>query len=229
MLCGHYEGIDERAIESEVDLEISIGDYVLTNGALAACVVIDAVSRFVEGVIGDSQGKEEDSFESLLLDWPHYTKPLEFEGKKVPEVLLTGHHENIKKWRKEQAVERTFKRRKDLYLSFIEKLPVQEMDRLELALGGVSLKVDDIANTFAFYKKVFGKSVWVDGEKICLAVSNEVVSFTKRETLFFLDVGQEDFIRLKINAKRASKVKDEGEARFSFVDPNGYTWVVTNK
>ena len=115
LLCGHYEGIDERAIESEVDLEISIGDFVLTNGCLAACVLIDTVARFIPGVIGDERAADEDSFENGLLDFAHYTRPEVFEGKKVPEVLLSGNHADIAAWRKMKALERTKEFRPDLY------------------------------------------------------------------------------------------------------------------
>jgi tRNA (guanine37-N1)-methyltransferase len=114
LLCGHYEGVDERILESEVDEEISIGDYVLTNGCLAAIVLVDAMARFVEGVIGDKQAAELDSFEQGILDYPHYTKPAFFEGMAVPEVLLSGNHQKIAKWRKEKAMERTRTRRPDL-------------------------------------------------------------------------------------------------------------------
>lgn len=114
LLCGHYEGIDERILESEVDEELSIGDYVLTNGCLAACVVVDAVSRFIPGVIGDSRGADEDSFEQGLLDWPHYTRPELFENKKVPSVLLSGNHREIEQWRREKALEKTKLKRPDL-------------------------------------------------------------------------------------------------------------------
>ncbi len=124
LLCGHYEGIDERAIDSVVDLEISIGDFVLTNGCLAACVLIDAVARFIPGVIGDERAADEDSFEGGLLDFPHYTRPevlsLEFEERKVPEVLLSGNHAEINAWRKKKALEKTKKCRADLYEAYIK-------------------------------------------------------------------------------------------------------------
>lgn len=100
-LCGHYEGVDERAIVSDVDLCFSIGDYVLTSGCPAALVMLDAISRFIPGVVGNQESVDQDSFEEdHLLDWPHYTRPVEFEGVKVPEVLLSGHHEKIVQWRK---------------------------------------------------------------------------------------------------------------------------------
>jgi len=115
IICGHYEGIDERVIQKEVDKEISIGDFVLTNGCLAACVFIDAMSRFIEGVVGDQKGVHEDSFESGLLDWPHYTRPENFEGMKVPQVLLSGNHKEIELWRKREARKKTEVMRPDLY------------------------------------------------------------------------------------------------------------------
>ncbi len=114
LLCGHYEGIDERALLSDVDEEISIGDYVLTNGCLPALVLIDALSRFIPGVLGHEDSVYQDSFESGLLDCPHYTRPQEFEGMEVPEVLLSGHHEKIEEWRKKMAYEQTLKKRPDL-------------------------------------------------------------------------------------------------------------------
>lgn len=115
LLCGHYEGVDERVLELEVDEEVSIGDYVLTNGALAAIVLIDALVRFIPGVLGHPEAADEDSFERGLLDCPHYTRPELFEGKRVPEVLLNGNHQQISEWRKEQALEKTRRTRPDLY------------------------------------------------------------------------------------------------------------------
>lgn len=114
LLCGHYEGVDQRAIDREVDEEISIGDYVLTNGCLAALVVVDASSRFIPGVLGDEESAQQDSFEESLLDCPHYTRPEVFEGVEVPEVLLSGHHQKIAEWRRETALEKTRRVRPDL-------------------------------------------------------------------------------------------------------------------
>ena len=113
LLCGHYEGIDQRVLDEIVDEEISIGDYVLTGGELPAMVLVDSVSRYVEGVLKEESIKEE-SFSNNLLEYPQYTRPEEFRGKKVPEVLISGHHENIKKWREEKALEVTKKKRPDL-------------------------------------------------------------------------------------------------------------------
>jgi tRNA (guanine37-N1)-methyltransferase len=114
VICGHYEGIDHRVIEHLVDLEISIGDYVLTNGAIAAVVLVDAVVRLLPGVLGHEQSAADDSFSGGLLEGPQYTRPAEFRGWKVPGALLSGNHAEIAKWRKEQAKKRTKQNRPDL-------------------------------------------------------------------------------------------------------------------
>ncbi len=113
LLCGHYEGIDQRVLDEIVDEEISIGDYVLTGGELPAMVLIDSVSRYVEGVL-NKESVSEESFTNGLLEYPQYTRPEVFLNKKVPEILLSGHHENIKKWRREQSLEITKKKRPEL-------------------------------------------------------------------------------------------------------------------
>ena len=114
IICGHYEGIDHRVIEHLVDLEISIGDYVLTNGAIAAVVLVDAVVRLLPGVLGDEQSAVDDSFSAGLLEAPQYTRPADFRGWKVPDVLLSGNHAEIAAWRKAEALKRTQKNRPDL-------------------------------------------------------------------------------------------------------------------
>ena len=114
ILCGHYKGIDERVRELFITREISIGDYVLSGGELAAMVVIDALSRQLPGVLGHELSAQEDSFVNGLLDCPHYTRPEEYHGKRVPEVLLSGDHEKIRRWRLQQALGRTHERRPDL-------------------------------------------------------------------------------------------------------------------
>ena len=114
LVCGHYEGIDERVIEKEVDEEISIGDYVLTNGCVAAIVLVDAISRFIPGVLGHEEAAYQDSFEDQKLDAPHYTRPPEFEGLEVPAVLVSGNHEQIRKWRHQEAIKKTMRVRPDL-------------------------------------------------------------------------------------------------------------------
>lgn len=114
LLCGHYEGIDERVLEEIVTDYVSIGDYVLTGGELPAMVMVDAISRLVPGVLHNDVSAEFESFQDNLLEYPQYSRPEEWHGKKVPEVLLSGHHANIEKWRREQAVLRTRERRPDL-------------------------------------------------------------------------------------------------------------------
>jgi len=113
-VCGHYEGVDERVREVLVTDEISIGDYVLTNGVVAAAVVIDSVVRLLPGVLGGEGAVEDDSFSSGLLEYPQYTRPAEFRGRRVPEVLVSGDHEAVARWRREQAEQRTRQRRPDL-------------------------------------------------------------------------------------------------------------------
>jgi tRNA (guanine37-N1)-methyltransferase len=115
ILCGHYEGVDQRIIDEIVDEEISIGDFVLTGGEIPACIVTDAVARLCEGVLSDAECYENESISSGLLEYPQYTRPFEFHGVKVPDVLISGHHENIDKWRRERAEEITKSHRPDLY------------------------------------------------------------------------------------------------------------------
>lgn len=125
LICGRYEGVDERVREYLVDEEVSIGDYVLTGGELAALVIIDTVARLVSGVLGDDESAREESFSWGLLEYPHYTRPPDFEGMKVPEVLLSGNHGEIEKWRRREALRRTLQRRPDL----LEKAPLDTKDR----------------------------------------------------------------------------------------------------
>lgn len=114
LLCGHYEGIDERVIEELQPEEISVGDYVLTGGELPALILADSISRMLPGVLSNDECFEEESHFNSLLEYPQYTRPYEWHGRKVPDVLLTGHHANIEKWRREQSLERTAKRRPDM-------------------------------------------------------------------------------------------------------------------
>lgn len=127
-LCGHYEGIDERVLEEIVTDYVSIGDYVLTGGELPAMVMIDAISRLIPGVLHNNVSAEFESFQDNLLEYPQYTRPEEWHGKKVPEVLMSGHHVNIEKWRREQSVIRTAQRRPDL----LEKAELTQKEK-ELA------------------------------------------------------------------------------------------------
>ncbi len=129
LLAGRYEGIDERLIESEVDEEWSIGDFVISGGELAALVMIDAITRTLPGVLGDDQSAVEDSFVSGLLDHPHYTRPEEFDNKRVPDILLSGNHEKIRLWRRKQALGRTWLRRPDL----LEQMTLTDQEKQLLA------------------------------------------------------------------------------------------------
>lgn len=125
LLCGHYEGIDERVIEELQPEEISVGDYVLTGGELPALILADSISRMLPGVLSDDECFTEESHFSSLLEYPQYTRPYEWHGRKVPDVLLTGHHANVEKWRREQSLERTLERRPDM----LEKADLSKKDR----------------------------------------------------------------------------------------------------
>ena len=120
LLCGHYEGIDQRAVDAVADEEISIGDYVLTGGELPACILADSIGRLIDGVLPEAECHEKESFEKELLEYPQYTRPEVFRGERVPEVLLSGHHENIDKWRLEQAEEITRQRSPELYEKYLK-------------------------------------------------------------------------------------------------------------
>lgn len=137
LLCGRYEGVDERIREHLVTDEISIGDYVVTGGELPALMIIDAVSRLIPGVLGDPTGAEDDSHSMGLLEYPHYTRPPEFRGWKVPDVLLSGDHAKIDKWRREQALTRTFRKRPDM----LEKAELSDKERK--FVEGLRLQVQD--------------------------------------------------------------------------------------
>ena len=114
LVCGHYKGIDDRIRQTEVDMEISIGDFVVSGGELPAMLLSDAVVRLIDGALGNRESGDTDSFAQGVLGWPVYTRPEEFEGKKVPEVLLSGHHKNISEWRKQESLKRTQERRPDI-------------------------------------------------------------------------------------------------------------------
>lgn len=131
LVAGRYEGLDERVIASRIDREVSLGDFVLSGGEVPALAVIDAVARLLPGVLGDARSSVEDSFSDGLLDWPHYTRPVDFEGHVVPEVLQRGNHADIRRWRLKQAVARTWRRRPDL-----------------IARGGLSREASALLNEF---------------------------------------------------------------------------------
>ena len=142
VLCGRYEGVDERLIRAEVDEEISIGDYVLSGGELAAAVIVDAVARLREGVLGDAESAVQDSFEGGLLDCPHYTRPVEHELGTVPEVLMSGNHAEIAKWRRMQSLGRTWQRRPDL----LDEAALSKADRKLLDAYKAALVADEASD-----------------------------------------------------------------------------------
>lgn len=144
LVAGHYEGIDQRVLDEEVDMELSVGDFVLTNGCLAALVLIDSVARFIPGVLGHEESAEQDSFEEGLLDCPHYTKPLSFHGVDAPPVLRSGDHAQIALWRKSQQIQKTYLVRPDLF-SQTEHL---------LAHAGMTLFSNDIVALKKWYKRL---------------------------------------------------------------------------
>ena len=126
LLCGHYEGVDQRAIDLVIDEEVSIGDYVLTGGELGALVIIDAVSRLIPGVLGSDESSQDESFSSGLLEYPQYTRPREYRGLTVPDVLLSGDHAKINRWRRDRALELTWRRRPEM----LKSVELDKKDRL---------------------------------------------------------------------------------------------------
>ena len=126
ILCGHYEGVDRRIIDEIVDEEISIGDYVLTGGEIPACILVDSVARLVDGVLSDAECYEKESVSSGLLEYPQYTRPFEFHGVSVPDVLISGHHQNIDKWRHDTALEATKEKRPDLYEKYERRIELEK-------------------------------------------------------------------------------------------------------
>ena len=133
LLCGHYEGVDQRALDLCIDEEISIGDYVLTGGELGAMVLVDCVSRFIPGVLGSSESPEEESFSDGLLEYPQYSRPAEWHGRAVPEILLSGDHGKVAAWRKKQSYKRTMERRPDLFAKFDKSQLTTKADKKILA------------------------------------------------------------------------------------------------
>ena len=167
LLCGHYEGVDQRALDSVIDEELSIGDYVLTGGELGALVVIDAVARLAPGVLGSDESSEDESFTTGLLEYPQYTRPADFRGQRVPEVLLGGNHADIVAWRREQSLEITLDRRPEL----LETAPLTDDDRamLERLKAAASLDIPgerlDLRQADQFPKQWFNAFVPEDRRK----------------------------------------------------------------
>jgi len=232
LVCGHYEGIDQRAVDTVVDELISIGDYILTNGALAACVFIDAVSRFVPGVLSEEAVFSE-SFENSLLEGPQYTRPEIFEGQEVPKVLLEGDHKKIEAWRLTQAIEITKKERPDLYLawstrkknSFNEKLRVGSLNRITLYTKSCMLSAK-------FYKSLFGKErVEQSAATVVVDIGSVQLEFIEKEmptaSTFHCVVDEKAMQQLKRN-DRDGKGFDIKNG-YSTKDPDENQWFFSLK
>jgi tRNA (guanine37-N1)-methyltransferase len=151
LICGHYEGVDERVREHLVDDEISIGDYVLTGGELPALVLVDAVARLIPGVLGKAESAEEESFRDGLLEYPQYTRPEEYRGWRVPEVLLSGHHAMIARWRRRESLRRTLERRPDLLAC--ARLTADDLEVLK-ELGADEALLEELGRTRGEARKV---------------------------------------------------------------------------
>lgn len=246
-LCGHYEGIDERALESEVDEEISIGDYVLTNGGIAALVVIDALSRFIPGVLGNQESAEKDSLENGLLEGPQYTRPRVFEGKEVPEVLLQGDHQAVARWRKQVSLDRTRERRPDLYIRYLydrenEEVFPREEDTKQSTLEGESavvLEVEDLQRSRKFYSKMFRLNqpskdkLQIPGRTQMVLHLQEVGLKNKNTAILSLRLDCEDdffsFLgRWKMLGGTLEQADDRGAVRL-VRDFDGHQWTISYK
>lgn len=218
LVCGHYEGIDERVVQGEVDEEVSIGDYVLTNGCLPALVLIDVMARFVPGVL-PTEAAAEESFEAGDLDWPHYTRPQLFEKREVPAVLCSGDHEKVARWRRAQAVAKTAQQRPDLLWGNVPAC----------SAAGVILWVADLKASVRFYQQV------LDWETEVLAEHKAVVR-TRSLELLLLE-GREEGHRLHfLRVEGASELPQRLERcgypcriesnRLEICDPDGHHWSV---
>jgi tRNA (guanine37-N1)-methyltransferase len=240
LLCGHYEGIDQRAIDAVVDEEISIGDYVLTNGCIAAIVLVDAVARFLPGVIGHEKSAAQDSFEEGILDCPHYTHPPVVDGVKVPEVLLSGNHELIAKWRKAQALKKTQEVRNDLYLGVLAQGSEVETVSSSEAKLGVTLSVTDLKKSAQFYVKTVGlKKTYADDKRVRFAEGLNLsegkaagTDVNANAALILQVMNKESFEKIAVRLMRSGvavgklQINEEEGQRLVFTDRDGYPWVL---
>lgn len=239
LVCGHYEGIDERAIEGNVDLEVSIGDYVLTNGCLAALVLIDVVARFIPGVLGHEDAAHLDSFEHGIFDHPQYTVPRVFEGKEVPGVLLSGDHEKIENWRKSQALHMTSQRRPDLIVNTFSK--ENEVPLGTTAITKAVFQTGRFDEVTSFYRKLTGVSPQIQEGRALFSFSGASLCFMRAETkeksteFLFLKVDPSQYQKICSKYKKhavSSEHEIEGwhgpisEDRLLLSDPDGRVVVV---
>ena len=231
LVCGHYEGIDERAIESSVDLEVSIGDYVLTNGCLAALVLIDTVSRFIPGVLGHEEGSSSDSFEKGIFEWPQYTVPRVFEERKVPEILFSGDHKKIDVWRQGEALRLTRARRPDLVARVFAEEPGNKTDS---TLQKVVQSTNHFEKTCAFYRKLTGVSPEIHEGRATFFWEGIALSFmttnleVKGEGMFYLEVAAQQFKKAFLwwKGKNTGAAQNMLDDTFLCTDPDGRTVVV---
>jgi tRNA (guanine37-N1)-methyltransferase len=245
-LCGHYEGIDQRALDLEVDEELSIGDYVLTSGQAAAIVTIDALLRFVPGVLGDFEGANQDSFENGILDCPHYTRPVEFEGLEVPKVLLSGNHAEISHWRLERALEKTKCRRPDLYLSFVTQKREREMNHAmqrDIDME-VTLVVGDLKRSKKLYNKKLGfpliseeaKRASFEVGETSLSLVEEKKKEVERSSMMRLVIHDKEYFDEMVSSlsyedelvKNFEITSGDEESQVTFSDFEGYHWILLN-
>lgn len=231
-LSGHYEGIDERAIESEVDLEVSIGDYVLTNGCLAALVLIDVVSRFIPGVLGHEEGASSDSFENGLLEHSQYTTPRIFEGKEVPDILFSGDHKKISLWQDAEALRKTYERRPSLVANVFAEREGKESSS---ALKKIVMPTAFFDTTCSFYRKLTGITPDIEngcatfswaGCSLSFMASNEIVS---SQELLYLELPFEQLKKAHGWWQEKHADKERLQDCFLCKDPDGRAVVLYSK
>lgn len=240
LLCGHYEGIDQRVLDAEVDEEISIGDYVLTNGCLSSIVLLDAMLRFVPGVLGHQEASEQDSFERELLDCPHYTRPEVFEGHHVPAELQTGDHEVIRRWRLAAAVTKTQKVRPDLYQRYLWRLTKEEKKetkRQAPTLKRLVLNVTNLRHSRRFYRDLLRLEILRESPDsvVCALCGVELLlqEGIPHPTGMQLELALEgqrnidELAKKVIQAELGSFQAAEGKiTQVWLADPDGYRWIV---
>ncbi|TXI41014.1 MAG: tRNA (guanosine(37)-N1)-methyltransferase TrmD [Nitrosomonas sp.] len=240
LLCGHYEGVDQRILDREIDEEISIGDYVLTNGCLPAIVLVDAMARFIPGVIGHGDAADEDSFEKDLLDCPHYTRPEVFEGMQVPQVLLEGNHGATAHWRREQSVVKTRECRPDLLTRYLARQCSEELESNKAStvrLKRLTLFVEDVRRSRRYYREMLAmRPVCEDDAEVVFAIGDVEIALAlgaKASGPLMIAAMVDDQQQLNRIAQRV-EIGDcggvevgEGVSKVWFIDPDGYQWVIS--
>ena len=229
LVCGHYEGVDERVIRHKVDEEVSIGDYVLTNGCLAALVLLDALSRFIPGVLSEESLLGE-SFEEELFDGPHYTQPEVFEGEAIPPVLRSGNHALIKRWRRRQAVVKTAKRRPDLLAGYLTKC-WDELPTPESKVKNLTLFVEDLDRATRFYRTVLKfRSRCLDPSRALISLGSSRILLIEGEpvpTELRIDLPTTSFnALLSPRAAAPLALALHHERQIELRDPDGHQWVI---